>query len=50
MPTAEPRGVSIPPASLFAEYTFGRAFDEMFGAPGQARPHYAALYLSLIHI
>lgn len=32
---------------MFAEYGTGRAFDEMFGAPGQPRPHYTALFEQL---
>ena len=47
MPTAEPRGTSHPPASLFATYSLGRAFDEMFGAPGHPREHYAGLFEQL---
>ena len=39
--------MSIPQAPLFDEYSLGRAFDEMFGAPGQPRPHYAALFEQL---
>jgi uncharacterized circularly permuted ATP-grasp superfamily protein len=39
--------MSLPQAPLFDEYRLGRAFDEMFGAPGQPRPHYAALFEQL---
>ena len=31
------------PAGLFAQYDLDRAYDEMFAAPGQARPQYQAL-------
>ncbi|MCC6162706.1 MAG: circularly permuted type 2 ATP-grasp protein [Acidobacteria bacterium] len=43
MPTAEPPGPASPQASLFADYTLARAFDEMFAAPAHARDHYAPL-------
>jgi uncharacterized circularly permuted ATP-grasp superfamily protein len=47
MPTAEPSGTSVPEAPLFDEYTFGRAFDEMFAGPGEARAHYLPLFEQL---
>ena len=47
MPTAEPSGMSIPRAPLFDDYSLGRAYDEMFGAAGQPRAHYAALFEQL---
>ena len=31
----------------FASYTIGEAYDEMFEAPGRARPHYQALFSRL---
>jgi uncharacterized circularly permuted ATP-grasp superfamily protein len=34
-------------SSLFAAYTIGEAYDEMFEAPGRARPHYQALFSRL---
>jgi uncharacterized circularly permuted ATP-grasp superfamily protein len=34
-------------AELFQEYDLGGAYDEMFEAPGQPRPHYQALYRRL---
>jgi uncharacterized circularly permuted ATP-grasp superfamily protein len=46
MPTAEPSG-TLPEAPLFDAYSLNRAYDEMFGAPGQPRAHYAALYEQL---
>jgi len=35
--------VAQSPAGLFAHYDLDRAFDEMFDAPGHARPQYQAL-------
>src|SRR3954454_24919944 len=32
-----------PMADLFSEYKVGDFFDEMFAAPGVARPHYSRL-------
>ncbi len=32
---------------LFSGYTLGAAYDEMFEAPGQPRPHYRSLYRRL---
>lgn len=46
MPTAEPRGAA-PEAPLFEDYSLGRAYDEMFGALGQPRGHYAPLFEQL---
>ena len=34
----------------FAAYTFGQAYDEMFEAPGRARPHYEALFARLLSV
>jgi uncharacterized circularly permuted ATP-grasp superfamily protein len=34
-------------SSQFASYTIGEAYDEMFEAPGRARPHYQALFSRL---
>ena len=31
-------------ADLFANYEHGKFYDEMFAAPGKARPHYRRLY------
>ncbi len=39
--------MQVPQAPLFDEYALGRAYDEMFGALGQPRPHYAALFEQL---
>ena len=39
--------MSIPRAPLFDEYCLGPAYDEMFGAAGQPRAHYAALFEQL---
>ncbi len=39
--------MSIPQAPLFDDYSLGRAYDEMFGAAGQPRAHYAALFEQL---
>ena len=39
--------MSIPRAPLFDEYSLGPAYDEMFGAAGQPRAHYAALFEQL---
>ncbi len=34
-------------ADLFEEYPFGRAWDEMFSAPGQIRPAYESVFATL---
>ena len=34
-------------ADLFDGYPLGQQWDEMFGAPGQARSAYSGLYTSL---
>ena len=34
-------------ADLFEEYPFGRAWDEMFSAPGQIRPAYESVFAAL---
>jgi uncharacterized circularly permuted ATP-grasp superfamily protein len=47
MPTAEPSGMSMPRTPLFDDYGLGRAYDEMFGAHGQPRAHYTALFEQL---
>jgi uncharacterized circularly permuted ATP-grasp superfamily protein len=39
--------MSIPLAPLFDDYSLGPAYDEMFGAAGQPRAHYAALFEQL---
>ena len=31
-------------SSIFARYTLGPAYDEMFAAPGSCRPHYDGIY------
>ena len=36
-----------PPTALFANYETGGFYDEMFVAPGVARPHYAKLFQTL---
>src|SRR4051812_49107167 len=37
-------------ADLFANYEFGRAYDEMFGKPGRPRSHYRPLYARLLNL
>src|SRR5687767_8935861 len=31
-------------SAIFARYTLGHAYDEMFAAPGSHRPHYAGIH------
>jgi uncharacterized circularly permuted ATP-grasp superfamily protein len=42
-PAAEPAAGG----ALFGDYAFGEAYDEMFSAPGKARPHYRELFRRL---
>ena len=46
MQTADASGTT-PGASLFDDYALGRAYDEMFGTPGEPRSHYAPLFEQL---
>ena len=41
---------SAPPASLFAEYALGAAYDEMFTPEREAREPYAGLYRRLLEL
>jgi len=43
-PDVPSQAVSGGDREQFAAYTFGLAYDEMFEAPGRARPHYQALF------
>ena len=45
--TASARFLLKPP---FTGYQFDRAYDEMFEAPGVPRPHYQALYRTLLEL
>src|SRR5271156_2823715 len=48
MPVPEPtRGLSRPP---FRNYQFDMVYDEMFAAPGVPRPHYQALFQTLLEL
>lgn len=45
--TESAKTLSRPP---FRNYQFDAAYDEMFEAPGQPRPHYQALYRTLLEL
>lgn len=45
--TTSARVVLKPP---FTSYQFDQAYDEMFEAPGVPRPHYQALYRTLLEL
>jgi len=47
MLTAEPGDGPLPGAPTFDDYALGRAYDEMFSAPHEARPQYAPLFEQL---
>src|SRR5664279_418785 len=44
MPSQHGGPTVAPMADLFEEYPFGRAWDEMFSAPGQIRPAYESVF------
>ena len=47
MPSQHGGPTVAPMADLFEEYPFGRAWDEMFSAPGQIRPAYESVFAAL---
>ncbi len=47
MPSQHGGPTVAPMADLFEEYPFGRAWDEMFSAPGEIRPAYESVFAAL---
>ena len=47
MPSQHGGPTVAPMADLFEEYPFGRAWDEMFSAPGEIRPAYDSVFAAL---
>ncbi|MBS1849865.1 MAG: circularly permuted type 2 ATP-grasp protein [Acidobacteria bacterium] len=47
---ALPASIQILTRPPFLRYEFGEAYDEMFESPGTPRPHYQALYRTLLEL